>query len=107
VFLEYTLQGRERLRVSSKPFQISNSKTYVANFEVIGDNVPDYSSYFVIHFLDKNNVEVGKKIKWLIKLSAQPRKFELIFKPILESSSIILGFTINDEHTFPANQTKN
>jgi len=47
---------------------------------------------------------VGKKIKWLIKLSAQPRKFELIFKPILESSSIILGFTINDEHTFPANQ---
>lgn len=104
MFLEYNLQIRERLRVNSRQIPIKNSQTYIINFEVIGQDVPDYCSYFVIHFLDKNNVEVTKKIRWLTKLSDEPKKFELIFRPSSETSFLVFGFRINDENTFTSNQ---
>jgi len=77
--------------------QIKPNKKYIVTTKVIGFKGHLYSGYFGIILLDKNNMALARRIRWLNDFSGKEKKYEIVFKTPSECTSISLIYRINNE----------
>jgi len=89
------LNEQNFLAKNSNIFKVSVGKTYEITTNIIGKSGDDFSAYFGVVFLDDNEVEKSRIIKWLNDFSGHKKQIKIIFKALTER--ILLIYRINNE----------
>jgi hypothetical protein len=81
----------------SKKTPINSNEFHSVSAGVKGITGLPYSGYFGIILLNSNNIEIGRKIRWITDFNGNEKQYQIIFSPTKETKSIILGYRFNIE----------
>jgi len=93
--LDIDLKTGQTLLLNSEQFSVKKGHKYSISTDLVGIKGQPHSAYFGVIFLDNNNKEIDRKIRWLNNFSNKLTKLDLVFEAV--TSKIIFIYRINSE----------
>jgi len=95
ILLNVSLNKNKEFAINSKKIAVIRGKKYAVSTEVQGNRGSAYCGYFGVVLLDKNDIDIGRKIQWLNDFSGIKKTIRIISK--MECDSVIIIYRINTE----------
>jgi len=95
--VDINLKSDQNYSGSAQIIKTSPNKKLKISVPIVGIEGKPYSAYFCVILFDKNNIGMGRRIRWLNDFSGEEKNYEIIFKTPSNCTSIKFVYRINNE----------